>query len=278
MVGQAVRYAVAERGDVAVAAARSGADLALDVADLTAVAAAVDEVAPDLIVNCAAIVSIDGCERDPGTAYRVNARAVAALADAALASGARLVQVSTDHYWAGDGRAKHDERARVRLLNEYARSKYAGEAFALAHPDALVVRTNVTGFRGVDGRPTFIEWAIRAIEQDEPMQLFDDFYTSTIDAPALAGAILDLAAAERAGLVNVASSQVASKQEFVEALARRLGRGDREFDTASVRSIDPPRPDSLGLDVSAAERALGRSLPDLDAAVDALVTQREGVA
>ena len=276
MLGQAVTAAAVRRGDAVVTAARACADIALDVTDDAAVQAAVADAGAEVVVNCTAIVSLAECERDPALAYRVNARAVAVLAEAAHRTGAQLVHVSTDQYWLGDGRAVHGEGAPVRLVNEYARSKYAGEAFALAYPEALAVRTNVTGFRGASGRPTFIEWVTEALEGGEPMTLFDDFYTSTLDAPALAVAMLDLVAAGQAGLVNVASSQVASKKEFIEAVARELGADDREFQTASVRSLDPPRPDSLGLDVSAAERALGRPLPDLDQTVAALVAQHGG--
>ena len=271
MVGQAVATAAAERGYTVVGAARSGADVALDILDDAAVARAVAHAAPDVVFNCAALVSHDACERDPGAAYLVNGRAVAVLAEAAHAVGARLVQVSTDQYWTGDGRAKHDESAPVRLVNEYARSKHAGEGFARGYANTLTVRTNVTGFRGRSGQPTFAEWVLGALERGEEMTLFDDFFTSTIDARSLADALLDLDAAGHTGLLNVASSQVSSKQEFIQAVARAAGHGDRSFGTASVRGLLPPRGESLGLDVSAAESALGRSLPDLDAVVTALV-------
>jgi dTDP-4-dehydrorhamnose reductase len=277
MVGQAVVSEAAARGDDVVGSARSGADVELDIRDDAAVGVVLSRVRPDLVVNCAAIVSHQGCEDDPLEAYRVNGRAVAVMAEAAHSAGSRLVHVSTDQYWTGDGNAKHPEGAPVRLINEYARSKYAGEAFARAYPDTLTLRTNVTGFRGLAGRPTFIEWVMGALEAGDPMQLFDDFYTSTVDAPTLARALLDLAGAGHTGLLNVASSQVASKQEFIEAMAAELGI-EREFQTASVRGLDPPRAESLGLDVTAAERALGRPLPDLAQTVAALAAERRRVA
>jgi dTDP-4-dehydrorhamnose reductase len=271
MVGQAVSKAASAREHDVTGAARSGAGETLDILDDAAVVALFERLRPDVAVNCAAIVSHEGCERDPAVACLVNGRAVAVIAEAAARAGTRLVHVSTDQYWIGDGRAKHAEDAPVRLVNEYARSKYAGEGFARAYANTLTVRTNVTGFRGLDGRPTFVEWVIGALRAGEDMTLFDDFFTSTLDATALAEAILDLVDGGQTGLLNVASSQVSSKQEFIEAMARELGVRDREFATASVRGIDPPRAESLGLDVSAAERALGRPLPDLKETVAALV-------
>ena len=56
-------------------------------------------------------------------------------------------------------------------------------------------------------------------------------------------------------------------------MAAGLGLGDREFGTASVRGMDPPRAESLGLDVALAESALGRPLPGLAEVVATLVAE-----
>jgi dTDP-4-dehydrorhamnose reductase len=274
MVGQAVMAAAAARGYDTVGAARSGADETVDVASEDAVRALVEGRRPSLVVNCAAIVDHAACEDDPGRAYVVNARAAGLLGAAARAVDARFVHISTDQYWTGDGDGVHDERAPVRLLNEYARSKYAGEAFALTDPQALVVRTNVTGLRGDEGRPTFFEWVVSALRAGEPMTLFDDFYTSTVDARTLAEAVLDLAG-EVSGLLNVASSEVSNKKRFIETVADRMSVPMPPNETASVRNLKPPRGESLGLDVARAESLLGRPLPDLGATVDALVSAHE---
>jgi dTDP-4-dehydrorhamnose reductase len=156
------------------------------------------------------------------------------------------------------------------MLNEYGRSKYAGEQFALTGTQSLVVRTNVTGFRGDPSRPTFVEWAIKEIESGRPMELFDDFFTSTIDAPSFASALLDIISLGHEGLINVASSEVASKEEFILALARAINAERPRYQTASISGLQPPRGGSLGLDVSKAEGLLGRRLPILQEVVEVL--------
>ena len=136
------------------------------------------------------MTDLAACEADPAAAYAVNARAVAILAESCRTHGCRLVQVSTDHYFTGDGAGLHDERSPVRFLNDYARSKFAGEAFALSLPNALVLRTNITGFRGWPDKPTFAEWSFTTITQGMPITLFDDSDTSTMDAHGFARALL----------------------------------------------------------------------------------------
>jgi dTDP-4-dehydrorhamnose reductase len=227
-------------------------------------------------VNCVAITSHAACEERPDLAYAVNARASGLLAELALDLDLGFVQVSSDHFFSGDGSALHDESAHVRLLNEYARTKYAGEVFALTTPTALAVRTNIVGMRRWPDRPTFVEWVLDEVENHRPLTLFEDFFTSSMHSRACAAAILDLMQVGARGLINVASSQVASKRVFVEALARAIGIDLPPVTAGSVRELRPRRAESLGLDVTRAEGLLGRRLPDLHDTVHAVAKEYRG--
>jgi dTDP-4-dehydrorhamnose reductase len=277
LLGQAFTAEARARGRASLGLARSGSDRDLDLTDAAALEALIGELRPATIVNCVAVTGLDACEASPGLAFVVNARLAGLLARLAREHDAKFVQISTDHYFTGDGATPHSEDAQVTLLNEYARSKYAGEQLALTDPGALVVRTNIVGLRRWPGRPTFAEWAIAAIEAARPLVLFDDFYTSSIDARACAAAILDLLDADVVGLVNVASAQVASKREFVLALASALERELDDVRLGSVRELLPRRAESLGLDVTLAQRSLGRGLPDLTETVAAIAAEATSV-
>ncbi|MGB3740352.1 MAG: SDR family oxidoreductase [Pontixanthobacter sp.] len=270
LLGQAVMRAGHARGHSMRGAARSGADVAIDITDGDALVALVTAERPELIVNCVALVDVMGCERDPGKAYAINAAPVARLARIASQNGARLVHISTDHYFAGEGNMAHGEGATVTLLNQYAATKYAGEQFALLCHDALVLRTSIVGIRGWDA-PTFAEWAIAAILRDEAMTLFSDAFTSSIDTGAFADAMFDLIAADATGLLNVAASQVYSKEAFIRELATQLNAPLTRAEVGTVGDLTPPRPKALGLDVARAEALLQRALPDMKAVVRAVV-------
>ncbi len=273
-LGQALRRVAAARKMEARGAARSGAEHALDIADAGAILALCRAERPQLVVNCAAVTDLDLCERQPATAYLVNTRAAGLIAAASAEIGAQCVHISTDHFFTGDGAMLHDEAAPVRLINEYARSKYAGEALALAVPGTLVVRTNLTGWRGWAGRATFLEWAVGALERREAISGFADFFTSTLDADTLADAIFDLAAADAAGLFNVAAHEATDKATFLRHLARKLGLPAEGIRDGSVRLLATPRAESLGLDVRKAEAALGYRLPGESDIIAALANAR----
>jgi dTDP-4-dehydrorhamnose reductase len=272
LLGQAVMGEARKREWRCLGAARSGADHNVDITDPVQLESLVRAAAPATVVNCAAITNLDACERAPALAYAVNARAPALLAELSIELGIELVQISSDHFFTGDGSVPHDEKAGVRLLNEYARTKYAGETFALTCSTALVVRTNIVGLRGWRARPTFVEWALEILKDAHPITLYEDFFTSSIHSRACARAILDLAASGARGLINVASSQVASKRAFVEALALTAGI-QANIRAGSVKDLAPRRAESLGLDVARAERLLGRRLPDLRQTVQAVLEE-----
>jgi dTDP-4-dehydrorhamnose reductase len=273
MVGQALSAELARRGRGVIGVSRQPGRWALDLAAVHSLDRFIATAAPDLVVNAAAITALEACEADPGLAYRVNARAAALIGDACGKAGVPFVHVSTDHFFTGGGARKHGEEAPVTLVNEYARTKYAAECFLRRSPGALVVRTNVTGRRGWPGQPTFAEWAIDALMGRAPLRLFEDYFTSTIDAPSLARAVLDLADAGARGLFNVASRTVSSKRHFVRTLARALDVTLDWDEPASVAELPLRRAESLGLDVVKAETVLGRPLPDEEEACRNLVVE-----
>jgi len=270
MLGQALMHTAKTHGHAVSGVARHGSDHVLDLANGSGIATVIKQVAPTHVINAAALTDLKACENNPAAAHAVNARAVGLMAEVCGASNIKLVHISTDHFFTGDGDRRHDESAPVQLVNEYARSKYAGERFALALRGALAVRTNVTGLRGWPGRPTFFEWAASALQRRVPLSLFDDFFTSTIDAAALAVAVLHLAQSKAEGVLNVASREVANKKRFVEALASAMGITLDWATTGKVAALPVRRAESLGLDVTRAEALLGYQLPDVAAVVAAL--------
>jgi dTDP-4-dehydrorhamnose reductase len=271
MVGQALMAEASGRFKVVTGAARHGSDQSVDMSDEAALRHTLCQVRPDLVVNAAALTAFDTCERDPALADLLNGYSVAVLAKYCTETEARLVQISTDHFYTGDGDALHDEEAPVQLLNEYGRSKHAGEQNALAGSNSLVVRTNVTGWRHWPNRPTFLEWAVGRLKSGDKITAFGDYFTSTMDSGTLARAVFDLSQAGHCGLFNIACREVSSKADFISGLAAHLGLGDGGIEIGSVQSLTTKRAESCGLAVGKAERALGYHLPDRAQVVEALL-------
>jgi len=271
MLGQALCKVARRRGVDVTGVDLKGADVDLDIRQDDALAAFCASRPFDCVVNTCAIVNHAFCDQHPAEAYLLNARPSAILANLAGEQGFKYVFISTDGYFNGDGREKHAEEAPVVLLNEYSRTKFAGEVFAARNPNALVARTNIVGFRGNPQQPTFVEWALGVLRRREPMTLFTDYFSSSISVTQFSEALLDLIAADAAGTLNVASREVSSKAEFITALAAAFDLSLENATNGSVSSLTQSRrADSMGLDVTKAEAILGRPLPGLKEVVGQL--------
>jgi dTDP-4-dehydrorhamnose reductase len=277
LLGQALLREAARRGRTSWGWSRR-AGPGIDLAALDDLWPLLAPLSPSLVINAAANTDLAACERDPAGAHALHARLPGLLARCGREHGLRWVQVSTDHLYAGDANVRHTEDEPVQLLNAYARSKHAGEAQALADPAALVLRTNIVGWRGWPGQPNFAEWVLQALQRGEPFDAYTDVWASSLEVGQFAQALFDLADAGpdagARGRLNVAARTSHSKAEFIQALAAALG-----LDAAALRPVPRPpaqagsgplRASAMGLDVTRAEQLLGRPLPALDAVVQAL--------
>ena len=106
----------------------------LDLRDEAAARAAVAELRPELILNCAAFTAVDRAEDEPGPARAINTRVVGVLAEAAAGVGARFVTFSTDYVFDGSKAEPYVESDETAPLSVYGTTKRDGEALALCWP------------------------------------------------------------------------------------------------------------------------------------------------
>jgi dTDP-4-dehydrorhamnose reductase len=142
----------------------------LDVTDEAAVAAALADWQPDVVVNCAAWTAVDDAEAHEDEALAVNgtgaAHLAAAIAAGAAAPGCRLVHLSTDYVFAGDATLPYAEHDVPGPRTAYGRTKLAGEQAVrgLLPQAGYVVRT--AWLYGEHG-PNFVRAMIR-LERERP--------------------------------------------------------------------------------------------------------------
>lgn len=262
MLGQALTSQFIKDGYELHTVDKIDAEYTFDVLDDDRLRYCIEDVLPDIIVNTVAIVNLNDCEEDRGSAYCLNARVPGILSEICAEKDLYLIHISTDHFFRGDRDKKHSEKDEIKLVNEYSRTKYIGEQLALRHKKTLVVRTNIVGFRG-KGQQTFIEWAIDEIRKKNSMNLFGDFYTSSIHTVDFAKILSDLMLVRPSGIINLASSDVTNKKDFILGLSETLFGNKPEYREVSLKSLTgAPRGDSLGLDVSKIEMILGYKMPD----------------
>jgi dTDP-4-dehydrorhamnose reductase len=186
-VGWELQRSLAPLGDVLALDSKS-IDYCGDLNDLEGIAATVRAYAPDVIVNAAAYTAVDKAESEPEQAQRVNAEAVAVLADEAQQLGAWLVHYSTDYVFDGSGAQPWQETDAVAPLSVYGASKLAGEqAIQASGCKQLIFRTSwVYAARGNNFAKTMLRLAR---ERDSLSVIADQF-----GAPTSAELLADISA------------------------------------------------------------------------------------
>jgi dTDP-4-dehydrorhamnose reductase len=270
-LGSALQRALAARG--LACAAPSHAEL--DVCDEAQVARAFARHAPRVVVNCAALTKVDTCEREPALAERANAGAVATLAHACAASGARLVQISTDYVFAGDGQRPYREDDPPAPRSVYGRTKLAGERAALAAPHALVVRTSWVYGRGRNFPAAILAQA----REGKPLRVVADQRGRPTYAADLAEGVLALVAAGAEGIVHFANDGEATWLELARAVLDSCGFADLPIQplTTEELGLPAPRPRYSVLDLGKA-KALGVPPREWRAGLAAYLASPDGPA
>lgn len=126
----------------------------------------------DVVVNCAAYTQVDAAEADEARAFAVNAIGAANLAQAASATGASVVQLSTDYVFDGRAGRPYDADAPIAPRSAYGRTKAAGEWAVRAEcPSTWVVRT--AWLYGAHG-PSFPATMARLAAERDTLDVVDD--------------------------------------------------------------------------------------------------------
>lgn len=231
--------------------------------------ALVREHRPQLVLNAIAHTAVDRAEDEPALAHRINAEAVAELAQACKRQGAKLVHYSTDYVFDGRLRRPIREDDPTGPVSVYGKTKLAGEqAIADSGCDHMVLRTAwVYGARGQN----FLLTALKLARERDEIRIVNDQVGSPTPARWLAAATA-LALARRfdaQGSWHVVADGECSWHGFAQAIlgdALVAGVIERSPKLVGITSSEFPtrarRPAYSRLDSSRFARDFDLRLPD----------------
>ena len=215
-----------------------------DLTDRDGVMRAIERARPDAVVNTAAYLDVNAAEREPESAFRVNALGARWIAQAADRLGAAVMYVSTDYVFAGDGGAPYFEWDQPRPRSVYGRSKLAGEAETLAAGRrSMVVRTSwIFGGTG----KSFVN-TIRRVADGRELPVVTDEISAPTYAPDLAVAIRRLLGRSAPGVYHLSNAGECSRHDWAKAIVELVGSTSQVVPTtlAEYEAKNPgqaPRP------------------------------------
>ena len=216
MLGRDVDAATRAAGHESIALARG----AVDVTDPSAVAGAVADARPDVVVNCAAWTDVDGAESEETQSRAVNGAGAGHVAAAAAAAGAWTIHVSSDYVFDGAARRPYLESDPVGPLSAYGRSKLEGERTVAAHAPGAHTIVRSAWLFGAHGH-CFPRTMLRLAAERDELTIVDDQIGSPTFTGHLAAALVSLAARcddRPVGILHVAADEECSWCEFARAI------------------------------------------------------------
>lgn len=219
----------------------------LDLANPDAIVAVCRDVRPELIVNAAAYTAVDKAESEPQLAQAINGVAPGVLAGEAKRQGALLVHYSTEYVFDGAKRTPYTENDVPAPLNEYGRSKLAGDlAIGASGCRHLIFRT--TWVYGPRGRNFLLTMLSLAATREE-LRIVADQHGAPTSSLFLAEATVRAIRAIpeqgiASGIYNLSAGGETSWAGFARAIfARAAARpGFRVPRVVSIPSSDYPTP------------------------------------
>lgn len=232
---------------------------------------ALNEVAPDIVINAAAYTNVDGAEQDEESAFALNHIAAERLAEATAAISVPLIHISTDYVFDGALERPYLETDPVAPTGIYGESKLAGEmAVAKANPHHVILRT--AWLYSPFGK-NFLKTMLRLAEMGQPLRVVNDQFGSPTSALDLAKAVLQICQqidiepdSITWGVYHAAARGVTNWADFAEAIF--VESAALNGPTTSVESIPSDaypssvkRPSNSSLSCEKLSSVFGISLP-----------------
>ena len=197
---------------------------ALDIADVDAVLKMVEETKPEVIINCAAHTNVDACETQWDLAYKINAIGPRNLSIAASKAGAKMIHVSTDYVFEGNGTRPYTEFDEPNPVSAYGKTKLEGENFVKAFADKYFILR--TAWLYGEGK-NFVKTMLRLAETHDEVSVVSDQLGSPTSAVELAKMIHYLEPTENYGVFHATCEGDTNWAEFAEAIFKRAGKNTK---------------------------------------------------
>lgn len=197
----------------------------LDITDTVAVNAALMRIKPDAVIHCAAWTAVDAAEDEEnrGRVYAVNVDGTANIASACSALDCKLLYISTDYVFDGQGDEPWRPDCRTYApLNVYGRSKLEGElAVASAVERFFIVRT--AWVFGVNGK-NFVRTMLKLGKTHDSLRVVNDQIGTPTYTPDLARLLANMIESEKYGYYHATNEGgFISWYDFAVEIFRQAG-------------------------------------------------------
>ena len=243
----------------------------VDITDREAVRKSIDQIRPDAIVHCAAWTAVDAAEDEENRAKvdSINHLGTLYIAEAAKAADAKMVYLSTDYVFDGQGdRPWEPDDKCYKPLNVYGQSKLDGELAVSGTLDKYFI-VRIAWVFGLNGK-NFIKTMINVGKTHDTVRVIHDQVGTPTYTLDLARLLVDMLETDRYGYYHATNSGgYISWYDFCCEFYRQYGLDTKVIPvtTAEYGLSKAARPANSRLDKSKLAQAGFTPLPDWKDAV-----------
>ncbi len=249
--------------------------ISLDITDKENVKKVITEVKPDAIIHCAAWTAVDMAEDDDKVALvrKVNANGTQNIADAANAVDAKVLYLSTDYVFDGQGTRpwKPDDK-NYKPLNVYGQTKLEGE-LAIANTLEKYFIVRIAWVFGLNGK-NFIKTMLNVGKTHDTVRVVNDQIGTPTYTFDLARLLVDMVETDKYGYYHATNAETEpggyiSWYDFCCEFYKQYGLNTKVIPvtTEEYGLSKAARPFNSRLDKSKLEKAGFQPLPDWKDAV-----------
>jgi dTDP-4-dehydrorhamnose reductase len=203
----------------------------------------------DLIINTIALTDVNECEINPEMAMKINANFPLAIARFCDLYKIKLIHISTDYVFSGNGSGKYSELSAPEPICQYGKSKLQGELNVLSVGENrnLVIRTAwLLDFY----KRNFLTWILNEFESNEKeINVISDQYGSPTSTIFLAQKIIEIINSEANQILHITNFGQASWFEMAHEVAKIKGFSANRLVPISINSLKQiaPRPKNTSM-------------------------------
>lgn len=233
----------------------------MDITDEGKVREVLDAEKPDAVIHCAAYTAVDAAEDNVELCRKINAEGTENIAKACKELGCKLLYVSTDYVFNGEGERPWEPDDEREPLNVYGQTKYEGELAVEKYVEKFFI-VRIAWVFGINGK-NFIKTMLRLGEDHDELTVVADQIGSPTYTYDLARLLVDMIGSDKYGRYHATNEGLCSWYDFAVEIFRQAGLNVR---VRPVTSEEYPakakRPHNSRMDKAKLEENGFERLPD----------------
>ena len=222
---------------------------------------------PEIVIHCAAYTAVDKAESEAEMAITVNGLGARRVAEACREIDAKMLFVSTDYVFGGDGKTPYETADEKNPVNTYGRSKLLGEdAVSMILKKYFIVRTSwVFGKNGKN----FVKTMLNLADKNKKLRVVNDQIGSPTYTADLAPLLVDMVQTDKFGVYHATNEGFCSWADFAKEIFKQA---NKKVEVEPIATADYPTPAKRPFNSRLSKKSLDdagfKRLPSWESAVE----------